>query len=185
MWLATWNVQSLDCAGALQNLKDLLRRYGIGIAALQEMRWKNKGIIKSEEFTIIYSGGEDNTFGTGFIIHKKYKHAIMNYEMCNVRLCTLRIKGTFFYTSLISVHAPIEEKEEEKMDEFYDKLSEIYNNLPGHDVKMILGDFNAKIGREGLYQSITGKESLHKVCNDNGWRLVDFATTENMKVVST
>jgi hypothetical protein len=46
MWLAAWNIRSLDCGGALQNLKDQLRRYGIGIAAVQGMRWKNKGIIK-------------------------------------------------------------------------------------------------------------------------------------------
>jgi hypothetical protein len=39
-------------------------------------------LIYCEEFTITYSGGEDN-FGTGFIIHDKYKHAILNYEMHN------------------------------------------------------------------------------------------------------
>jgi hypothetical protein len=63
-------------------LKDQIRKYNIGIATLQEIRWKGKGLVHSQEFTIIYSGEEENNFGTGFIIHDKYKHAILNY--CNI-----------------------------------------------------------------------------------------------------
>jgi hypothetical protein len=40
-------------------------------------------MIHSEEFTIIYSGREDNNFGTGFIIRDKYKHEILKSEMHN------------------------------------------------------------------------------------------------------
>jgi hypothetical protein len=46
--------------GSLQNLKDQIRKYNIGITTLQETRWKGKFIIHSEEFTIMSSGGEDN-----------------------------------------------------------------------------------------------------------------------------
>jgi hypothetical protein len=52
----------------------------------------------------MYSGGEDNNFGTGFIIHEKYKHSILNYEMHNERLCTLRRKGKIF--SMTPMHVP-------------------------------------------------------------------------------
>jgi tRNA(Glu) U13 pseudouridine synthase TruD len=106
-------------------LKDQIRKYNIGIATLQEIRWKGKGLVHYQEFTIIYSGEEENNFGTGFIIHDKYKHAILNYEMHNERLCTLRMKGKIFNMTLINVHAPTEEKEEEIKDEFCAQLSEI------------------------------------------------------------
>jgi SpoVK/Ycf46/Vps4 family AAA+-type ATPase len=36
-----------------------------------------------------------------------------------------------------------------------------------------------------VYQSIAGKGSLHEFCNNNGWRLIDFATMENMNMMST
>jgi hypothetical protein len=32
---------------------------------------------------------------------------------------------------------------------------------------------------------VAGEESLREVCGTNGWRLTDFATMENMKVMST
>jgi hypothetical protein len=51
--LATWNIRTLNYPGALQNQKDHIRKYNTGTAALQEIRWKGKGIIHSEEFTVI------------------------------------------------------------------------------------------------------------------------------------
>jgi hypothetical protein len=55
-----------------------------------------------------------------------------------------------------------------------------YDRQPWQDIKIVLGDFNAKTGREVVYQSVAGKGSLHEFCNNNGWRLKDFVTMENM-----
>jgi hypothetical protein len=40
----------------------------------------------------------------------------------------------------------------------------------------ILLDFNAKVRREGIFKPTIGKESLHQDNNDNGVRIVNFAT---------
>jgi hypothetical protein len=48
-----------------------------------------------------------------------------------------------------------------------------------------LGDFNAKVGREDIFKLIIGNESLHKISNDNGVRLVNFATSRILRVRST
>ena len=79
----------------------------------------------------------------------------------------------------------MEEAEEEEKDEFYTKMEEEINKVQRHDVKMILGDLNAKIGREELYRSTIGKESLHEDSNDNGLRLIDFAIEKKMIIKST
>lgn len=47
-----------------------------------------------------------------------------------------------------------------------------------------MGELNAKIGREAVHQAVIGKESLHRESNDNGERVIDFATSKNMVVVS-
>jgi len=52
-------------------------------------------------------------------------------------------------------------------------------------MKILLGDFNAKIGQEVVYRPTIGKESLHRISNDNGTRLVNFAMTRSMIVSST
>jgi hypothetical protein len=43
-------------------------------------------------------------------------------------------------------------------------------------MKILLGDFNAKVGRENIFKTTIGQESLHQDSNDNGVRLVNFAT---------
>jgi len=52
-------------------------------------------------------------------------------------------------------------------------------------MKMLLGDFNAKVGRENIFKPTTGQESLHQDSIDNGVRLVNFATSKNLVVKST
>ena len=45
---------------------------------------------------------------------------------------------------------------------------------------ILLGDFNAKVGRENIFKPSIGIESLHQVSNDNGVRIVKFATSKNL-----
>jgi len=52
-------------------------------------------------------------------------------------------------------------------------------------MKILLGDFNAKVGRETIFKPTIGEESLHQDSNDNGFRLVNFATSKNMVLKST
>ena len=44
---------------------------------------------------------------------------------------------------------------------------------------------NAKIGREEIYRPVIGKYSLHCESNDNGIRMINFASSRNMVVGST
>jgi len=52
-------------------------------------------------------------------------------------------------------------------------------------MKILLGDFNAKVGRENIFKPTNGNESLHQVSNYNGVRIVTFATSKNSVVKST
>jgi endonuclease/exonuclease/phosphatase family metal-dependent hydrolase len=44
-------------------------------------------------------------------------------------------------------------------------------------MKVLLGDFNAKVGRKDIFKPTIGNESLHEISNDNGVRLVNFDTS--------
>jgi hypothetical protein len=43
-------------------------------------------------------------------------------------------------------------------------------------MKILLEDFNAKVGRENIFKPTSGNESLHQDSNDNGVRTVNFTT---------
>jgi hypothetical protein len=52
-------------------------------------------------------------------------------------------------------------------------------------MKILLGDFNAKLGRENIFKPTIGNASVHKISNDNGIRLVNFNASKNFTVKST
>ena len=52
-------------------------------------------------------------------------------------------------------------------------------------MKIILGDFNAKVGRENIFKPKIGNESLYQDSNDNGVRIVNFGTSKNLVVKGT
>ncbi|PSN46600.1 Craniofacial development protein 2 [Blattella germanica] len=146
----------------------VLSNYEIKIAAIQEIRWKEGGISEMGEYVLCNSGSSKrNQFGVGFLIHKSLKSSILQFDPINERLCSLRMKGKFYNTSIICAHAPTEEKEEHIKDQYYDELTRAFKKL-NNDRKIVMGDLNAKLGK-----------------NDNGNRLADSAITNNLAVSST
>ena len=68
---------------------------------------------------------------------------------------------------------------------FYEELEQVFDHFPKYHMKILLGDFNAKVGRENIFKPTIGNESLRQDSNDNGVRIVNFATSKNLIVKST
>ena len=52
-------------------------------------------------------------------------------------------------------------------------------------MKILLGDFNAKVEIKNAFQLTVGNGSLHQNGNDNDVRIVNFATSENLVLKNT
>jgi hypothetical protein len=76
------------------------------------------------------------------------------------------------------VHAPSEGKCDDSKDSFYKELEQVFDHFPRYHIKILLGDFNTKAGRENIFKPTIGNESLHQDINDNGVRIVNFATSK-------
>jgi len=74
------------------------------------------------------------------------------------------------------VHAPSEEKSDDSKDSFYEELEQVFYHFPKYHMKILLGEFNAKVRRENIFKLTIGNECLHQDSNDNGFRIVNFVT---------
>ena len=92
--------------------------------------------------------------------------------------------GRWHNTIVVNVHAPSEEKSDTSKDSFYVELEQVFDHFPKCHMKMLLGDFNAKVGGENILKPTIGQESLHQDSSDNGDRLVNFATSKHLVVKS-
>jgi hypothetical protein len=70
-------------------------------------------------------------------------------------------------------------------DGFYEELEGVFDQFPKYHMKILLGDFNAKVGMEDIFKLTVGNESFHETSNDNGVRVVNFAILKNLAVKST
>jgi hypothetical protein len=69
------------------------------------------------------------------------------------------------------VHAPIEEKIYYSNDGFYEELEYFFlNNFPKYYMKIVIEDFNAKVGGEKIFKTTIETESLHQDSSDKGFR---------------
>jgi hypothetical protein len=79
----------------------------------------------------------------------------------------------------------MEDKADDVKDSFYEELERVFNKLLKPYKKILLGDFSAKVGREDNFKPTIEIESLHENSDDNGVRLVNFATSKTLRVKST
>ena len=187
--LGTWNCRSLNFPGSIRILSDILRVRKFSIVALQEICWIGADAVRGYKrlgCTIYQSRGKKKRLGTAFIVMgEDVKGCVIGWTPVSDRMCVLRIKGRFFNISIINVHSPHSGNEDDEKDAFYEQLDQTYNSCPKHDVKIVIGDLNAQVGQEEEFRPVIGKFSAHECTNENGLRLIGFATSKNMVVRST
>jgi hypothetical protein len=97
----------------------------------------------------------------------------------------LTLKGRWCDITVLKAHAPTEDKDDVIKDSFYKELDQVFDKFPRYHIKILLEDFNAKVGREDIFKPIIGNESPHEASNDNRVRVVNFETSKNLIVKST
>ena len=89
-------------------------------------------------------------------------------EIVSGRFSYIVLRGYWRNIIVVNMHAPSEEKSEESKDSFYEELEQVFDHFPKYHTKILLGDFNAKVGRENIFKPTIGQENLHQDSNDNG-----------------
>ena len=156
------------------------------VVALQEVCWKGLMVRTFRDGYAIYqSCGNTPELGTAFIVMGEMRERVIGWWSISPRMCGLRIKSLFFIFSIINVHTPHLGSTEDDKDEFHAHFEREYDHCPKHDIKIVIGDFNAQVGQEEEYKLVIGRFNVHQLTNEMGLRLIDFAASKNMAVRST
>jgi hypothetical protein len=128
---------------------------------------------------------ENHALGTGFFVHKKVISAVERVEIVGDRMPYIILRGHWCHIIVLNVHAPTEHKIDDVKGNFCEELERMFDKFPKCNMKILLGDFIVKVGRQDFFKLTIRNESLHKISNDNGVRLVNFATSKNLRVKSS
>jgi len=87
--------------------------------------------------------------------------------------------------ALINIYAATEGKEEEIKEQFYEELHRTQDRVPKQDVVIIMGNMNAKLGKEKVFSQVIDRHNLYNISNENGEIVANYAISNGMFLIST
>jgi exonuclease III len=100
-------------------------------------------------------------------VHRGIISVIKWVEFVSDRMSYIILRGRWCNIIVLNVHAPAEDKTDDVKDSFYEELERVFDKFRNRHTKILLGDFNAKVGREDMIKPRIGNESFHEISNDN------------------
>ena len=169
-----------------------LKRYSIDIAALSETRFPDEGSLKEEQgaYTFFWKGkpqAEDRIHGVGFAIRTFIIKNLPDPPVgINERLMRLRIPlSKTRFATIISAYAPTLTSPEDAKEQFYRQLSDLIQSTSKNNKIVLLGDFNARVGKENSsWENVLGSHGVGKA-NDNGLLLLSFCAEQGLCITNT
>ncbi|XP_068084647.1 craniofacial development protein 2-like, partial [Anabrus simplex] len=181
--LGTWNVRSMY-QGKLDIVKREMKRLGIDILGISEVRWIGIGEFATDEYMVYYSEHENQRKnGVALIVSNRVRNTIMECNFKTDRMMSVRFQGQPFNITVIQIYAPTTEAGEEDIDQFYEDLRELLQLTPKKDVVFIIGDWNDKVGNQTV-DGVTGKFGLGTT-NEAGQRLLEFCQDNSLIITNT
>ena len=142
----------------------------------------------NKEYLLYYSGNNKKSEnGVGIIVPKTKN---VEFAPINDRICIITTKvNNNQMLHIISAYATTldkSEKQPETREKFYSDIDSIIRKHKSRHITIIVGDFNAKIGKhnDNLNHLIIGKYGKG-IPNNNGNHLLNFATINNLKITNT
>ena len=134
---------------------------------------KGQGEIRSGEYTVLNSGGEQAERVVAIVVHKSVVRSVVKKIVCNDTIIALKLKAEPVSILIMQVYMPTSEYEDDGVETLYDTTEEILEEDGKDDTnKLIMGGSNSVVGDE-TYRNIVGSQGLGRR-NHRGQMVIDF-----------
>ena len=159
------------------------------LLGLYETRWNGTGQTRlASGDTIIYSGQEEDQshmFGVALLMSPEAMRALVSWEPVSPRILMARYNSKGRKVTIIQCYAPTNTANANDKEEFYDQLQATINRVPKTDLKIVMGDINAKVGEDNPERElIMGKHGVGEL-NENGELFRDFCIFNDVVIRGT
>ena len=169
-----------------------LARLNIDIAAVSEVRFAEQGSLTEQGagYTLYWSGkakDDRRLSGVGFMIRNSIISRLDSLLVGHSdRLMSLRLPLLEDqYATIISVYAPTLQADPTTKECFYSELRSLLQKTKDTDKVFIMGDFNARVGRDHtIWPGVLGRHGIGN-CNDNGRLLLELCAEHSLTITNT
>ncbi|KAI5742530.1 hypothetical protein M8J77_008273 [Diaphorina citri] len=185
MKIATWNVNTMNQDGKIENLIREMKKNNIDLMGLAEVRWIGEGELIVDGYKMVYKGAERRKeHGVGFIYKQNLDKNVSKIIPKSDRIIAMRMRTEPVDTLIIQVYMPTSRAKDEEVEEVYKQIEEIMEeNGKGQIRIIVMGDWNSVVGEEGV-DGIVGKFGYGKR-NERGEKLIEFCKQKNLWIANT
>ena len=179
-----WKVRTMYQTGKAAQIAKEFRNYKLSILGISECRWSGSGklrLVTGE--TVLYSGKEsEHESGVAVMLDEFSEKCLIEWKPVSDRILSARFESKFAKSTVIVCYAPTNNAEEVVKETFYEQLQVTVSEVNRHDVLIVGGDFNAKVGKDSRgKERCMGRNGLGEM-NENGLLFSDFCM-ENELVI--
>ena len=157
-------------------------RLKLDVLGLSEVRWKNSGKCTTDEHVMIYPG---HKHGVAVPLSKQVAKSMIGFHALSDRILIVKIARKSFNLVIVQVYAPTSTGPEDKIEKFYDDLDAAYKMCGSQEMKIVMGDLNAKVGTEqDPLREVVGRYGLGSR-NERGDMWVDWCMTHDQVIMNT
>ena len=190
MNIGTWNVNGLNQECKLDMLLKEISRLKVDILGVAETHWTDEipDAFEQGEYVIIHARNERNIRrrGVGIFINKEVAKSMTTYEQISERLISASFELKSGPLTIFQTYAPDSSYSDTEYDEHLDLLQTKINELPKKSKYLVLGDFNAIVGRDAYinWSEAAGMFGLGKM-NDRGEQLLQLCAINELVITNT
>ena len=185
MRIGTWNVRGIN--GKEVELIEEIKKYRIDLLGITETKKKGQFLETIDNYKIIYSGvnkTERAKAGVGIAIREDL-YEDSDFRCINERLLEIDIELKERKLKVIVAYGPNESDMKEEREIFYSDLQMVIDNVKTNQEVMIIGDLNAKVGKNAeINCGAIGREGESEL-TANGELLLDLCIRNNLKIANT
>nr|KAG5695646.1 hypothetical protein BaRGS_029136 [Batillaria attramentaria] len=166
-----------------------MHRYDLKLLGLCETRWTGTGRTRlTSGDTILYSGHEDgqpHMHGVALLMTPEATQALLSWEPVSPRILSARFNSKGRKVTILQCYAPTNVADEEEKENFYEQLQAILDKAPRRDLKILMGDLNAKVGTDNTDRELIMGKHGTGTQNENGELFTEFCTTNDLVIGGT
>ena len=123
--------------------------------------------------------------GVAVFLSKKMVKCLREWKCISERMVKIRLRIEGVWVSVIQVYAPTEDSKEEVKEGFYEQLQATVREVHRQDKLIVMGDLNARVGRNvEVWGGVIGRQG-EVVENGNSKRLLQYCAGNELVVANT
>ena len=161
-----------------------MEAYRLDVLGISKIRWIGQDQTKNNGVTILYSGWETvHTHGVNILLSRKAICALIGWVPVNHRIIIARLQTRDVKIMTVEAYAPTEDAQTNEKDNFYSQLQDTLDNTQKYGIKLLIGNFNGKLGSEErrLQCTIRPHRTANEI-NDKGERLISVCRNNAINI---